>query len=198
MVRPINLQAREKILQAAARLMLERGFQAVSMDDVARAARIKKANLFHYYPTKEVLGLAVFDHVSELLRERLAGQLSGDKDPIRAVEGMFQDLADGMKKSRCRGGCFIGNLAQELGDHYGRMRTKVAAAFKDWACQLAAALEGGRARGVFRRDLNPQEAAEAILSLYEGATLMCKANQETKPLENAKQMAVFYLRGYKK
>lgn len=197
MSRAPNLEARERIVKAAYGLMYEHGFKDVSMDDVAAAAGLKKANLFHYYPTKEALGLAVFDHASAQMRARVEAQLSKEEDPIRLVEGMFSQGARGMEESCCRGGCFVGNLASELSDHYEKMRLRVSAHIKEWTGQLAAALERARARGQLRKEMKCRESAEAILSLFEGATLLSKANKETKPMENAKGMAVAYLKAYK-
>lgn len=197
MSRAPNLEAREKIVKAAYGLMYARGFKDVSMDQVAEAAGLKKANLFHYYPTKEALGLAVFDHASAEMRAKVEERFSKENDPIRSVEGMFTEVADGMEASCCRGGCFAGNLAQELSDHFEKMRVKVSSFLKDWTAQLAGSLERGRERGYFRKDMKCKESAEAIVSLFEGATLVCKANKETKPLSNAKDMAVSYLKGYK-
>ncbi|MBI4423574.1 MAG: TetR/AcrR family transcriptional regulator [Elusimicrobia bacterium] len=198
MSRPQNVEARERILKAAFGLMYARGFKSVSMDDVAEAAGMKKANLFHYYPTKESLGLAVFDFASSQMREKLAARFAQGDDPIELVESMFSEVAEGMEASCCRGGCFIGNLAQELSDHFEKMRVKVSSHLKDWTAQLAGSLEKARVRGYFRKDMKCRESAEAILSLFEGATLFCKANKEVKPLENAREMAVSYLKGYKK
>jgi TetR/AcrR family transcriptional regulator, transcriptional repressor for nem operon len=197
MSRTPNLEAREKILKAAFGLMYERGFADVSMDDVASAAGLKKANLFHYYPTKEALGLAVFDYASSTMRAQVERQFAKGGDPIKLVEGMFTDVAKGMEERCCRSGCFIGNLAQELSDHYEKMRVKVSAYLKDWTATVAKSLECGKESGYFRKDIKPKESAEAIVSLFEGATLVSKANKETRPLENAKAMAVGYLKGFK-
>ena len=60
----VNVGARQRILEAARKLFHERGLRGVSMEDVAGAAGIKKANLFHYYPTKESLELAVLDQAA--------------------------------------------------------------------------------------------------------------------------------------
>ncbi len=198
MSRKPNVEAREKILKAALSIMRERGFNAVSMDEVAKAAGIKKANLFHYFPTKEALGLAVFDFAAACVREDVRLQLSRGQDPIRKVSAMFTALEKSMDERRCRGGCPIGNLAMELSDQYERIRRRIAAYFQEWTGEVAASLERGREEGYFRRELKAQEAAEAILSLFEGATLMCKARKDVAPLENARDMAVEYLRGYKR
>ncbi|MBI3549431.1 MAG: TetR family transcriptional regulator C-terminal domain-containing protein [Elusimicrobia bacterium] len=197
MSRTPNLEARERILSAAFTLMHARGFNDVSMDDVAAGAGLKKANLFHYYPTKEALGLAVFDYAAAKMRAGMEERFSKGEDPIRLVEGMFSDVAEGMEANSCKGGCFVGNLAQELSDHYEKIRLRVSAHLKDWTNLLAGALERGRAKGYFRKEMKCCESAEAILSLFEGATLVSKANKETQPLDNARKMAVRYLKAYK-
>lgn len=197
MSRRPNVQARERILEAAFRLVYERGFNAVSMDDVAKAAGIKKANLFHYYPTKEELGVAVFDHAAARMREKMSSRLSGGGDPVRLVDGMFADVAEQMDQDRCRGGCFVGNLAQELSDQSERIRRRVAEHLELWAIALAAALEEAREDGYFCRSFKPRAAADAIIAAYEGAMMLCKARRETKPLQNARVVVVTYLKTQK-
>src|SRR5881275_1648549 len=48
-------QTREAIAQTARRLFLEHGFDAVTVDDVARAADVSRKTVFNYFPTKEDL-----------------------------------------------------------------------------------------------------------------------------------------------
>ena len=56
------------------------------MDAVASAAGMKKANLFHYYPTKESLELAVLDHAAQGMNERIAHLARHAYDPVGAVQ----------------------------------------------------------------------------------------------------------------
>jgi AcrR family transcriptional regulator len=64
-----KLQTRQLIAETARRLFAERGFEAVPVAEVARAAQVSEATVFNYFPTKEDLvyqGMEVFE--SELLR----------------------------------------------------------------------------------------------------------------------------------
>jgi AcrR family transcriptional regulator len=69
---------RQQIANTARRLFAERGFDAVTVVDVARAANVAPATVFNYFPTKEDLfysGLEAFE--AELLtaiRERAPGE----------------------------------------------------------------------------------------------------------------------------
>jgi TetR/AcrR family transcriptional repressor of nem operon len=198
MARKVNLEARRRILEAARELFLERGLRGVSMEEVAGAAGIKKANLFHYYPTKEALELAVLELAAGEMRRQVEEQLSPrSRDPVGAVALMFEQAAQWMSKRRCRGGCFLGNLAQEASDHNETIRVHVSDFLHYWTEQLAAFLDRGRASGYFRPELEPQPAAEAILALFEGALLFSKASRRADPVESSKRMAVAYLEGFR-
>ena len=50
---------RERILDAAERLVVERGFAATSVDAVIEAARTTKGGFFHHFPSKRELGRAL-------------------------------------------------------------------------------------------------------------------------------------------
>lgn len=55
--RPRSEQARDAILHAAATLLLDRGLDQVSMDELARSAGVSKATIYRWWPTKEALAL---------------------------------------------------------------------------------------------------------------------------------------------
>ncbi|OKJ72777.1 TetR/AcrR family transcriptional regulator [Streptomyces sp. CB02460] len=62
-------RTRDAIGDAAVSLFLERGFDSVSVNDIAAAAEISKPTLFRYFPTKEDLVLHRFaDHQGEAAR----------------------------------------------------------------------------------------------------------------------------------
>jgi TetR/AcrR family transcriptional regulator, transcriptional repressor for nem operon len=198
MSRPPNLELRGKILCSAHKLIYRHGFKGVSMDEVAREAGMKKANLFHYYPTKEALGLAVFDYALGQLQSKIQSSLSmPGADPIQSVETMFDQASGGMKESGCSGGCFVGNMAQELSDYNETLRCRVAEHMQRWREQWAKFLDGYRERGYFRSDFNAQQAASGLLSLFEGAMIFCKANKTVEALQDARSMAVRHFQSFR-
>jgi AcrR family transcriptional regulator len=73
-----KLRTRAAISTAAIRLFLERGFDAVGVAEVARAAGVSKRTLFVYFPSKENLVLHRFaDHgtgAADVVRARRPGQ----------------------------------------------------------------------------------------------------------------------------
>ena len=193
MSRRPNEEARARILCRAQELYYEHGMRGVSMDAVAVAAGLKKANLFHYFPTRSALQLAVIDLASQGMREEVRRHCQRARHPIRAVARMFDEARSAMGARGCRGGCLLGNLAQELSDGDEPARRKLAEQLAFWRDQVAQLLERGRQRGFFRRELNSRGAAEAILALFEGSLLFAKAHKTTDAIRSARRMATGYL-----
>jgi AcrR family transcriptional regulator len=71
-------QTREVIAESAGRLFAERGFDAVTVAEVARAAGVSEGTVFNYFPTKEDLfygGMEIFEaELVEAVRQRPAGE----------------------------------------------------------------------------------------------------------------------------
>ncbi|MET7478597.1 TetR family transcriptional regulator [Streptomyces sp. NPDC005648] len=77
----------QDVSETAIRLFLERGFDAVSVAEVAAAAEISKPTLFRYFPAKEDLVLhRIADHEGEAARVVAEGPT-----PIAALRRHFLD-----------------------------------------------------------------------------------------------------------
>ncbi|MGW0995047.1 TetR/AcrR family transcriptional regulator [Streptomyces sp. NPDC002520] len=75
----------QEVSDTAVRLFLEKGFDAVSVAEVAAAAGISKPTLFRYFPTKEDLVLhRIADHESEAARV-----VAGAEQPMEALRRNF-------------------------------------------------------------------------------------------------------------
>jgi len=72
-----KLETRTALWRAAMTLFEERGYDAVSIAEIAAAATVSKMTVFNYYPTKEDLVFAPMeDHIDEfadVVRDRPAG-----------------------------------------------------------------------------------------------------------------------------
>lgn len=83
-------QMRLAISNVATRLFVERGFEQVSVDEVAVAAGVSRKTVFNYFPRKEDL---VFDREDEgraLVQDALAAR--GRQSPLRAFRALVRSL----------------------------------------------------------------------------------------------------------
>jgi len=81
-------QKRVHILKSAARVFAEQGYDRASMSVLAKECGISKANIYHYYDSKDALLFDVLDTYLKALRDRICGlDLSGldVKSQLRSV-----------------------------------------------------------------------------------------------------------------
>lgn len=104
MARPIakdHDEKRAQILNTAARVFAAEGFDRASMNQIASACGISKANIYHYYAGKDALLFDLLDNYLRTLKERVCAQ--GDPDApaearllstVRAVLRAYQGADD--------------------------------------------------------------------------------------------------------
>jgi AcrR family transcriptional regulator len=73
---------REEILDMAARVFAERGFQKTDLQEVADALGIGKGTVYRYFPSKHDLFLAAVDRGMRLLLESLKTEAEKFADPL--------------------------------------------------------------------------------------------------------------------
>ncbi|MGW1194600.1 TetR family transcriptional regulator [Streptomyces sp. NPDC002536] len=147
-------QTRQRIATVALRMFTERGFDAVTVNEIAEAAEVAKVTLFAYFPTKESLVLHGVggDDLAGIVARRPAGQtflealrthhlalaagqlVQSDLDAllarVRVIQGSpaLQNAANSLLYQQRQA------LAQVLADEYGPTAAALMAA------QIAASL----------------------------------------------------------
>lgn len=91
---PRRAKKRVQILGAASRIFASRVYHLVTMDEVARAARVGKGTLYRYFPSKEELYLAIVDEAFGLLIGRLEAERAAGAPPATALRRMTEAIVD--------------------------------------------------------------------------------------------------------
>lgn len=174
-----NPPAKEKLLEAAQRLMLAKGFTATTVDEVCAAAKLTKGSFFHYFEGKEDLGKAVLDRYvgSTSQRLRQAPFLRKD-DPLHRVYGYVDFVIEMCEDPKTPDGCLVGIFSQELSDTHPKMRSLCAEHFARWATAFKEDLEKAKAKRVPRQAIDAQGLAEHFIAVFEGSLILARAKQD--------------------
>jgi len=87
-------QRYHEILERAARLIFQSGYDATSMQEIAEACGLTKAGLYHHIKTKEALLLAIMHYGMDLFDDMVLAKVSDIVDPIaRLRECMARNIA---------------------------------------------------------------------------------------------------------
>jgi AcrR family transcriptional regulator len=74
-----------KVLDHAAQIFCEKGYEGASMRDLSRAAGMSLAGLYHYFASKEELLYLIQKHAFQTIIERVQQRLEGAADPEERI-----------------------------------------------------------------------------------------------------------------
>src|ERR1700674_4312058 len=90
-------QTRQAIFEAARRLFAERGFDSVTVVEIARAANVSEVTVFNYFPTKEDLFYGGMQFFEEELLEAVRSRPRGES-AVTALKRKMLESADGLRE----------------------------------------------------------------------------------------------------
>jgi TetR/AcrR family transcriptional repressor of nem operon len=122
---------RERIVAAATELMMARGVERTTIQDVMAAAAVSGSQMYHYFANKADLVAVVIDFATDSV---LSVQQTG-LDRIESVHDLYRwrDITLAMLRDMgCAGGCPIGSLPSELCETDPLTRARLARSFSLW------------------------------------------------------------------
>jgi AcrR family transcriptional regulator len=87
------ISRRAEICRTAARIFRDRGFDATSVSDIARALRMTKAGLYHYFASKEALLFEIMTFGLDRVRDEVIVPASRIRDPEARLRQIVMDHA---------------------------------------------------------------------------------------------------------
>jgi TetR/AcrR family transcriptional repressor of nem operon len=171
--------ARDRLVASAAELVHRLGYSAVSVADICADAGLQKGSFYHFFKSEHALVLATLQRHAERMSGLFDVHLCEEGDARKQLEGLFAALHEGMarrmKQDGCLLGCPVGNLSQEMADRDPMLRGKLAEIFAAWQERLTVTIERGVRQGSLRVS-DPAAAAELLLAMTQGATILAKAS----------------------
>jgi AcrR family transcriptional regulator len=108
-----KLMTRKAILDTAESMFAERGFENVTVAEIADAVNISAKTLFVYFPTKDDLVFADEDQVRDTIVDRIRNRAVGET-PLDAMAGLLREL---MTASGPRAVAGLDRLVRMVGDN---------------------------------------------------------------------------------
>jgi AcrR family transcriptional regulator len=176
--------SRERVLEAARELFWVNGYEATSVAEILEKAGVNSGSLYHYFEGKEELLLAVLDTYKDMLYPAvIEPAFKGVDDPIERIFAVLEGYRSGLLYTVFTGGCPIGNLALEVGDHHPEARKRIAANFEGWVDSIRKCLDDAAER--LPAHLDRAQLAQFILTVMEGAVMQSRAHASIAPFDSA-------------
>ena len=175
---------RERIVQAAAKLVAEKGAAGMSLDDVRARTGASRSQLYHYFEDRDDLVHAVIDVTADSVLDR-QGELLDHLDSWAGIDRWFDTLVQDQIDRQARGGCPIGCLAGQLAESDPDARAAIAAGLERYEAHLRDGLTRMKARGKLRKDADPAALAIATMASMQGGLLLTQVRRDPHQLRIA-------------
>lgn len=177
--------AKQKILAAARSLIEGRGYSALGVAEICKAAGVPKGSFYYFFESKESLALAVVDEHWAAQRRDWARVLDGDGEPLQRLRRLFEETQAGQRavQEGCGtvSGCLFGNLTLELSNHTEAVRARLQEIFDAQADMVERVVEEARERGDVTV-ADTREAVRAVVAQLEGQVMFAKLYNNTERL----------------
>jgi len=163
-------KGRQHVLEATAKVIVERGADATRFSDVSAASNVPVSSLQYYFGSRDDLLIASFRHASESELAALREELRDIADPwarlIRIVDVAISGFDPGSTNA---GLLWMESWRFALRDP--ELRADVMADYAAWRALISESTEAGIKAGRFSSDVSPEVVAVQTIAMVDGISM---------------------------
>ena len=174
-------ETRARLLDAARDVIRAKGYAGSTVDDICAAAGVTKGSFFHYFDSKEELGVAAIERFGAM-----AATLFGNapyrakSDPRDRVLGYVDFRIALLTGEIPLYTCLIGTTVQEAYASHPNLRLACDRLLSEHVAQLTRDLAAAKARYAPRASWDPESVGYFMQCVLQGAFIFAKAKQNAE------------------
>lgn len=179
---------RERIIQSAEDIMLEKSFHSVGLKQILDAAEVPKGSFYHYFSSKEQFGVEMLkDYMNEstAAKRQALSPSNPESDPVKRLFNMLDGAVSNMETVSEKFPCLAMKLSSEVADLSNPMRQELAKGFQQWLDLFTDLFEEAKEKGILKEEMNCANEAQFIHDVMTGAVHRSVINRSGEPVRNA-------------
>lgn len=179
MARP---NTRENIVQAGLKCLVERGFNAVGVQDITDAAGVPKGSFYNHFDSKEALGVEIVERygANQTRREVLTDP---KVSPLQRLRRHFDRISAIYIESHFTRNCILGGFSAELANQSETIRESLRRLYGQWSKDIETTIAEAQVKGEIASQTKASDLAAFLLDAYEGALLRARVERSRKPFD---------------
>lgn len=183
-------ETRQRIVVEAAKLFNQRGFEGSSMSDLMEATGLEKGGIYRHFSDKEEIAAAAFDYAWKEATQARMSDLDSAENSVDRLRLFIRNFVE--RRSSIPGGCPLLNTAIDADDGNSVLRERALEALRGWRNRLSSIVRSGIKRKEIGHRVEPKKLATLIISVLEGALMICRLERHNQALLDAR----LYLENY--
>jgi AcrR family transcriptional regulator len=190
---------RGQIVEAAISVIAEQGIQNLSLSEIEKKAGMARGHLTYYFPAKEEILLAVFDHLLRLMYERVG--TPGGKDPcggdvsgwewVGHLLGMVLLRPPASPEFHCLQYTFLSQIG-----HREDFRKRLASLYEEWRGNLTRGMAGELALSADPPPADPRLLGTLVQAILHGLAMQLAADPTAFDRQAMYRLCLDLLGGY--
>jgi len=183
-----NKSTKERIMDAAEEIMLEKGFHSVGLNQILTAVKVPKGSFYHYFKSKDDFGGELLKHYLTRITAQKREMLLSAELEADPVTRLFDYLDGGLayiQKIDGKYPCLVLKMASEVTELSEPMRKELAKGFEDWIEIFRNVLDEAIEKKLLHSNLDTRSEAELVQDLWSGATQRAVINRNSEPVRQA-------------
>jgi TetR/AcrR family transcriptional regulator, transcriptional repressor for nem operon len=183
---------RRKLIEATMGLMLRRGFNATTVDQICAEAGVTKGSFFHHFHSKDDIGQAAIKAWGEFGQSIYAEAWKQPAGPLEEIHRLF-DIMDGLTRRDQPCACMIGMLTQEMSGAHPDFRAACGRELGFWMEMVRSRLQAAKEQLKPAANFDPAEVAWFLSSVWQGSMLVAKTRQSQEMIRSNLKIARAYV-----
>lgn len=183
---------RTRLIDSARRLFREKGYHMASVAEILTDAEANSGSLYHFFPTKQALLVAVLEwYLENLDPEIMEPARRSTADPVERIFALLDGYREALRLTGLTFGCPIGNLALEFKEPDPEIRDLLVRNFDGWCAAVEACLDEASDR--FAEEVDRRALARFVLTTMEGGVMQARTHRSLEPFDQSVRQLRRYL-----
>jgi TetR/AcrR family transcriptional repressor of nem operon len=187
------------LIDTALELIWTNSYGSVSVDDICKAADVKKGSFYHFFPSKVDLAVAAMDETSKMARANLDAIFSASVPPLERFE-RYADFtcemqADIAKKYKMVCGCPLAAIGSEMACQEDPIRKKFDDLSASKVRYFESAVRDLVAEKQLPADTDVKAKAHEIYAYMLGQLILARIQNDLGPLKRDLKNGIIKLLG---
>ena len=171
-------ETRGKLLDAARDVIRTKGYAGSTVDDICAAAGVTKGSFFHYFDSKEELGVAAIERFGAMAATLFASApYRSENDPRDRVLGYVDFRISLLRGEISLYTCLIGTTVQEAYATHPNLRAACDRVLSEHIAELTRDLAAAKSCYALDAPWDPESVGYFMQCVLQGAFIFAKAKQ---------------------
>ncbi len=169
----------QRVLEKAMNAFWERGYEALSIEDLVQSTGIGRGSLYGTFGDKHSLYLAALEQYIAAVRAQTSALLDQTGTLHSILEQLFQTQVDALLSDPARRGCFLVNASLETAPHDRAVNVIVQSALQEFEEGLYRLLIKAQVAGELALRHDPHQLAHFLLGTFISIRVLARDQQRS-------------------